>query len=241
MDEKTAELRDLFVETTGEESVTESQADARGSLSSEFDEETVNERLADLIGAMRERYEFASSLSTADLRRVVRSFVDPEAVGADQQSWSREADAALASTLEADVGDETVFRARMDLHLVSDADRAAPFPFERLRRLVLDGASEGSASGGGASEEGALPDDATLAAELAEAAADDDVDVDAETVRRYRRVVEADLASRRVNHRFRDAFADLLTDDDLSTRLAEDARRDGLEEATEDIETDVSL
>jgi hypothetical protein len=44
-----------------------------------------------------------------------------------------------------------------------------------------------------------------------------------------------------VNHRFRDAFADLLTDADLSARLAEDARRDGLEEATEDIETDVSL
>ena len=30
-------------------------------------------------------------------------------------------------------------------------------------------------------------------------------------------------------------------DADLSTRLAEDARRDGLKEATEDIETDVSL
>ena len=44
-----------------------------------------------------------------------------------------------------------------------------------------------------------------------------------------------------MNHRFRDAFSDLLTDADLSTRLAADARRDGLKEATEDIETDVSL
>jgi hypothetical protein len=65
--------------------------------------------------------------------------------------------------------------------------------------------------------------------------------VDPATVRRYRRVAEADLTSRRANHRYRDAFADLLTDADLSTRLASDARRDGLEAATEDIETDVSL
>jgi hypothetical protein len=85
-------------------------------------------------------------------------------------------------------------------------------------------------------------DDEAVAAELApEADEESAAAVDAESVRRARRVVEADLASRRVNHRFRDAFSDLLTDADLSTRLATDARRDGLKEATEDIETDVSL
>jgi hypothetical protein len=230
MDEKTAELRDLFVETTGEESVTESQADARGSLSTESDEGAVDERLADLIAAMRDRYEFTTSLSTSDLRRIVRGFFDPDAAGAEQKSWSREADAALAASLDADADAEAVFRARMDLHLVSESDREAPFPFERLRRLVLDGGRDGGSE---------RSDDAALAAVLEEAA--DVGDVDAGTVRRYRRVVEADLASRRVNHRFRDAFTDLLTDADLSTRLAEDARRDGLKEATEDIETDVSL
>ena len=74
MDEKTAELRDLFVETTGEESVTESQADARGSLSSESDEETVDERLADLIETMRERYEFGTDLDDGALVELVRRY-----------------------------------------------------------------------------------------------------------------------------------------------------------------------
>ncbi|MGQ4556430.1 conditioned medium-induced protein 4 [Halobellus sp. GM3] len=236
MDEKTAELRELFVETTGAESVTESQADSRGTLSS-TDGGATAERLGEVIATMRERSDFASSLPEADLRRVVRGFFDPDAVGAHADSWSREADAALAASLEADADADAVFRARMDLHLVADADRDSPFPFERLRRLVLAHRADAEAS---------EPDDESLAAALdREDAAGDDRDStprpDAETVRRYRRVVEADLASRGVNHRFRDAFAELLTDADLSTRLAEDARRDGLREATEDIETDVSL
>ncbi|MFB6093154.1 MAG: conditioned medium-induced protein 4 [Haloquadratum sp.] len=237
MDEKTADLRELFVETTGEEAVTERQTDPYGTLSSDRDDEAVDERLADLVAAMRERYDFSSSLSDADLRRVVRGFFDPDVGGADADSWSRAADASLAASLSAatdatDVDAAEVFRARMDLHLVADADRDAPFPYDRLRRLVLDAhdAAEDRAH--------VSVDDEALAADLD---AESDGDVDAGTVRRYRRVVEADLASRRVNHRFRDAFADLLTDADLSTRLAEDARRDGLEAATEDIETDVSL
>ncbi|WP_311170419.1 conditioned medium-induced protein 4 [Halobellus ordinarius] len=222
MDEKTAELRDLFVETTGEETVTESQSTPRGSLSADRDD-AVDERLADLIAAMRDRYEFVSSLSPADLRRIVRGFFDPDAAGADAESWSDAADAALADSLSADADAETVFHARMDLHLVTEFDREAPVRYERLRRAVLAASDD---SGGEIDE--------SLAAAL-------DTDPDAETVRHYRRVVAADLASRGVNHRFRDGFADLLTDADLSSRLAADARRDGLEEATEDIETDVSL
>ncbi|WP_049986690.1 hypothetical protein [Halobellus rufus] len=240
MDEKTAELRDLFVETTGEETVTESQSTPRGSLASDRDEESVDERLDELIEAMREREAFSSPLSTPELRRVVRAFFDPDAAGADSGTWSDAADAAVAASLSAEgeaaggsvddgsesVDAEDVFRARMDLHLVSDADRDAPLPYERLRTLVSESPSDAG--------------DEALAAELSEAA-EVDADVALESVGRYRRVAESDLASRRVNHRFRDAFADLLTDADLSTRLAEDARRDGLREATEDIETDVSL
>jgi hypothetical protein len=244
MDEKTAELRDLFVDATGEEAVTESQSRPRGSLSEPADA-TVEDRLTALVEEMQERYEFASSLSTADLVAVVRGFFDPDVTGADAESWSAAADAALASTLSADVDAEAVFRARMDLHLVSGSDRDAPIAYDRLRSLV-------SASTGA---DGSLTDD-ELAAAIASGSEDsieDDAandvaengaaenDVAPETVRRYRRVAEADLVSRRANHRFRDAFTDLLTDADLSTRLAEDARRDGLTEATEDIETDVSL
>lgn len=235
MDEKTTELRDLFVETTGEETVTESQSTPRGSLGSDRDEERVDDRLDELIEAMREREGFSSSLSTADLRRVVRAFFDPDAAEADSGTWSHEADAAVASSLSADgdgeaasetVDAEEVFRARMDLHLVSDADRDGPIPYERLRRLVSESPPDA--------------DDEALAAELSDAAGVS-AEVSLESARRYRRVVEADIDSRRVNHRFRDAFSDLLTDAALSTRLAEDARRDGLHDATEDIETDVSL
>jgi len=227
MDDKTADLRDLFVETTGEEGVTERQTAARGSLSA-ADGDAAAERLRELVAEMTDRYAFVSDLPDPDLRRVVRAFFDPETRGAGSQSWSAAADAAVASSLAADADAESVFRARMDLHLVADADRdAAPVPYAALREPVLEARSDAG-----------VPDDGV---DAAMAAALGDRAVDPDTVRRYRRVVEADLASRRVNHRYRDAFTDLLTDADLSTRLASDARRDGLEEATEDIETDVSL
>ncbi|WP_144905017.1 conditioned medium-induced protein 4 [Halobellus captivus] len=251
MDEKTAELRDLFVETTGEETVTESQSAARGSLASDRDEEAVDTELDHVIETMRERYDFASSLSTPDLRRIVRAFFDPDVAGVDAGSWSDAADAAVASSLSAavdsessavDVDAETVFRARMDLHLVSDADRESPVPYERLRELVSDRSPDVADESLAAELSAATDVGIDVAADAdVDVAADADVDVDADAVRRYRRVVEADLESRQANHRFRDAFTDLLTDADLSTRLAEDARRDGLKDATEDIETDVSL
>ncbi|MBB6647454.1 conditioned medium-induced protein 4 [Halobellus sp. MBLA0160] len=234
MDDETAELRDLFVETTGEEEVTERQTESRGSLST--DDDAVEERLTEIVGEMADRYAFDAGLPESELCRVVRAFFDPDTGDVGASSWSAEADAAVAASLSTDADGEAVFRARMDLHLVADADRDAPFPYATLRALVSDAASgdtddpedEPTARDTGA------PDDAALAAALPG-------DVDPDTVRRYRQVAEADLASRRVNHRYRDAFADLLTDADLSTRLASDARRDGLEEATEDIETDVSL
>jgi hypothetical protein len=101
----------------------------------------------------------------------------------------------------------------MDLHLVVDADHT-PLDAE-VRPLVVDGASL----------------DACLEA----------ADADPEVVRRAYLVARSEAAAARVSHRFRDEFAELLTDEDLSTRLASDARRDGLKDATEDLETDVSF
>ena len=241
MDDKTADLRDLFVETTGEETVTETQTDARGSLSTD-DADAVEEALSALVGEMVDRYAFDADLPESDLCHVVRAFFDPGTAGAGAGSWSADADAAVAASLSVDADAETVFRARMDLHLVADADRDGPVPYADLRTLVsAESPTDGADAGDKGSDvdrdaEGNAPvtDDAALAAALPG-------DVEPATARRYRQVVEADLASRRVNHRYRDAFADLLTDADLSTRLASDARRDGLEEATEDLETDVSL
>ncbi|MDR5671954.1 putative transcriptional regulator, contains HTHdomain [Halalkaliarchaeum sp. AArc-CO] len=200
MDEKTEELREIFIDATGSESVTEGQVESPGSLT-DGDEGAVLDRVAELVGTMRERYEFDSSLCDRELVDVVRCHFD----GAD--------DDAIADHLGVDR--EGVFRARMDLHLVADGDRDAPFELETLKRLHADGVSM---------------------AERVET-----LDADEETVRRYSAVVDAELESTRANDRFRDEFRELLTDADIEGPLAQDAHEDGLEEATEDIETDVSF
>ena len=200
MDEKTQELREIFIDATGSESVTESQMESPGSLT-DGDEGAVLDRVSELVGVMRERYEFDSSLSDGELVDVVRCHFD----GA--------ADDAIADHLG--VGREEVFRARMDLHLVTDGDRDAPFELETLRRLYAD--------------------EASMTERI------ETLDADEETVRRYSTVVDAEMESTRANDRFRDEFRELLTDADIEGPLAQDAHEDGLEEATEDIETDVSF
>lgn len=199
MDEKTSELRDIFVDATGEETVTEEQAEPRGSLTEDEDPERIRTEVDDLVGTMRDRYDFRTDLDTESYRRVVQGFYDDE----DDES--------LAEAVGVPVG--TVVDARLDCHLVRDADRDVP-DFEAIRDRIVDGTA----------------DDAIA----------DDVG-DAETVAHVRRVVESDREATRANGRFRDGFAELLTDVDLTGRLASDSREDGLEEATEDIETDVSL
>ncbi|MFC7071105.1 conditioned medium-induced protein 4 [Halobaculum lipolyticum] len=198
MDEKTAELRDIFVDATGGETVTERQEEGRGSLATDSN---ADERIAELVARMRDRYEFGSGLSDEDYRRVVVLFFEDAP------------DAAIAEELGVD--EAAVFDARMDLHLVRDADREAPFDLAALRSLHVE--------------------DVPMAERAAE------LDADEETVTHYSRVVAADVRSTRANDRFRDEFAELLTESDLKTGLTEDAREDGLREAAEDIETNVSF
>ncbi|MFC6989979.1 conditioned medium-induced protein 4 [Haloplanus sp. GCM10025708] len=199
MNEKTEELRSIFLDATGEETVTERQEETHGSLA---EDESENERrVRELVATMRDRYDFETSLDDDDLYRIVRGFYDDE----DDETIAVAVDATA----------EEVFVARMDLHLVRDADRGVPVEFDRLRDRVVAGAS-----------------DANVAADLG---------VDESTVARARRVIEAEQEATRANDRFRDEFAEHLTDSDLSARLARDAREDGLEDATEDIETNVSF
>jgi len=61
------------------------------------------------------------------------------------------------------------------------------------------------------------------------------------TVRRYRRVVETQQERQIVNDRFRDEFETVLQDRDLSDRMTEDMQKDGLDDATEGMETNVSF
>lgn len=201
MDEKTESLRDLFVETTGTESVTEAQTEGRGTLA-DRDGET-EARVREVVAEMRARYGFTSALADdiAALATVARAFHDGEG------------DAAVAAT--ADVDEATVRDARLDLHLVREADREPPAGVEArdLAELAEAGASLGEAA--------------------------DVLDADPAALALPYRAALTDAASRRANGRYRDEFAALLADADLRGRLTE--MDDGLREATEDMETDVSF
>jgi len=235
MDEKTSELRDLFVETTGSETVTERQAESRGTLT-DRDEAAVDERVRELVGAMRDRYDFSTDLDDATYARIARGRFeedDDEAIaaalaaepvagdgddakrdgdgGGDGESTDGEGTAAAP-----DPG--TVRDARFDLHLVRETDREVDddaFGYADLKQLTAEGRS---------------------IVECAEA-----LDADPDAVAKYARVARVDLTSTRANDRFRDEFRDLLTDAEIEGSHAETARDDGLEAATEDMETDVSL
>ncbi|MGQ3328865.1 MULTISPECIES: hypothetical protein [Halorubrum] len=224
MDEKTSELRDIFVETTGSETVTEQQAESRGTLT-DRDEAAVDERVRELVAAMRERYDFSTDLDDATYARIARGRfeADDDAAIATALAEEREADAgddgrAGGSDGVPLVDPEAVRDARLDLHLVREADRDtddASFAYDDLKQLTAEGRS--------------IPECAAA------------LDADPDAVAGYARVARVDLTSTRANDRFRDEFRDLLTDADIEGSHAETAREDGLEEATEDIETDVSL
>ena len=221
MDEKTAELRDIFVETTGSDTVTERQAESPGTLT-DRDEAAVRERVRELVAAMRERYDFSTALDDATYARIARArfeLDDDAAIAAalaagDDAGGESDDDAPEPVAVDADA----VRDARFDLHLVREADREvddAPFEYADVKSLTAEGRS---------------------IVDCAEA-----LDADPDAVAKYARVARVDLTSTRANDRFRDEFRDLLTDAEIEGNHAESAREDGLKEATEDIETDVSL
>ncbi|QRV17013.1 conditioned medium-induced protein 4 [Haloterrigena salifodinae] len=196
MNDKTEELREIFTDVTdGEETVTESQENSRGSL--ERDDRSDEERLESVVQQMRERYAFETPLTDDELIAVARGFYDGED------------DADIAADL--DVDEETVFEARMSLHLVGEDDA------DEVDLAAIRDREE---------------DDATLA---------DEYDVSEPQIRRYRRVAAAEDESRAANDRYRDEFDSILADAELSERLTTDVREDGLEDATEGMETDVEF
>ncbi|MFQ3319419.1 MAG: hypothetical protein ACI8UR_000134 [Natronomonas sp.] len=198
MDERTEALRDIFVDVTDEETVTEQQAEARGSLA---EREDSPERLAEVVASMRERFEFTTTLSDEELTTLVMEF------------YHGGGDASLADTL--DISADEVFDARLDLHLVRETDTDAPFELDELEAQL----------------EADEPVD-EIATRL---------DVTPSTVRRYRRVLETRAEIQRVSDRFRSEFEDALGDADLTGQLTADVMDDGLEEATDGMETNVSF
>ncbi|MFW5919517.1 MAG: conditioned medium-induced protein 4 [Halanaeroarchaeum sp.] len=121
MDEKTEELRDIFMSVADDAEVTEQQSETPGSL---VDEADVEQRLLDIVASMREHVGFDTTLDDEDMVTIVRDF------------YEGESDAEIAR----DLGDEsmakTVGRARLDLHLLRERDEDAPFPLEDLRNAL---------------------------------------------------------------------------------------------------------
>ncbi|MCU4927001.1 conditioned medium-induced protein 4 [Halobacteria archaeon AArc-dxtr1] len=107
--------------------------------------------------------------------------------------------------------ESAVFDARMALHLIDERD-ADEVDLVAIREREED------------------------AAALA-----DEYDVDEAAIRRYRRVATARDESRAANDRYRDEFDSILADADISKRMAADVRKDGLDDATDGMETDVSF
>jgi hypothetical protein len=202
MDEKTEELRDIFEEVTGEETVTEEQEESPGSLAG-GDEAAVVEGLTAVVSRMRDEYDFNADFSDGEYARIARSY------------YAGEDDTTIAESLGVDRRE--VVQARLDIHLVRDRDRDAPFELKRLRRLLNDDRST---------------------SEIAE-----ELDVATSTVRRYRRVVQTETEIRSVSARYQADFEDTLTDAGISHSMTSDMTEDGLEDATEgaEAESDMSL
>jgi len=198
MDEKTESLREVFLEVSDTGTVTEAQSDARGTLTGDT---STDERLEAVLAEMRERYTFQTDLTDDQLLMIVRRFYDEDS------------DAAIADALGC--SEQTVFKARLDLHCFREEDFEAPFAFDAFRRAVAQGAAVHDLV--------------------------DQFDASPTTIRRYRQLLEARDQARRANDRYRDEFAELLADADLTGGLTQRAREDGLSEATEDMEIDVSF
>jgi hypothetical protein len=180
------------------------------------DESTVTERQEDTRGSLAR--EGTPEERTRDVIEAMDDRYD-RSTGLDMESlvdlvatfYADEDDAAIADTL--DESPETVERARLDLHLVRERDIDAPIEPSALRERLDD------------------TDAATVAADL---------DTTESTVERYRRVAETQAARRAVGDRFREAFDEIYLDTDLDAHT-DDVTRDGLDEATEGMENELSL
>lgn len=200
MDDKTEELRDIFLDVSEDETVTESQQDTHGSLASD---DEIDARIGETVARMREEFGFDTALDDDALISLIREY------------YRGQDDAAIAEALDADVDVEDVRDARLDLHLLRPEDTEAEFDLAALREHL---------------------EQDTPTPAIADA-----LDVDDATVDAYREVLEVRALIQRTNARYPIEFEDALQDTQIAERLTHDAREDGLEEATEGQEVDVSF
>ncbi|MFW6436588.1 MAG: hypothetical protein ACOCYZ_03030 [Halococcoides sp.] len=196
MDEKTEDLRDIFLDVADDETVVESQSETHGSLAGETDDSDRADRVLAVVERIREAFDRQIDCPDDAIVAIVEGFF----AGRD--------DAAIADDLE--LSAREVFETRMALTLVSDDE--APLDADRV------------------ADEAGDPESVA-----------DRLDADPEAVERTRQVIEAREAARSVSQRFRTAFEDALPDAAISASMTDSVKDDGLREAAEDIETDVSL
>jgi uncharacterized protein with von Willebrand factor type A (vWA) domain len=123
--EKTARLREIFLDVADDDTVTEHQQDSHGTLSPQ----TADETIVAIVREMCDEYEIRTSLEEDELTELVRLFHE------------RHSDTAIARALGDENRDRTVARARINLHLFRESDFDAPFDIERLQELVDEGTS----------------------------------------------------------------------------------------------------
>ena len=201
MGDRTDELRDLFESVTGTDEVTERQRRPRGTLSA--DRET-RAALAAEIEQMRGELTFETELPVPALTTLLEAFYDGEDDDTIAEAVSKAHDVA--------VDPSGVATARLDLHLVRDAERPP---------AALDGA---------------LSRDETDVASIAAAQ-----DVAPERVERWLAVRETMAERRRVADRYRQAFESQLADRDLAERLTASLEETGLDGAVADQEVDLDM
>ena len=201
-----------------EATVTDNTEELRDIFEDISDEDTVTETQEDSRGSLTREHASGERLREIigrmrENHEFESSLSDDELVTVVQRFYDDATDTAIADGLGASRRD--VFRARLDLHLIRDRDTDAPFDLAALRDLLDDDRSTG---------------------EIADA-----LDVSGSTVRRYRRVVEAQNEARRVSDRFRSEFEDALLEAGMGEEFTDEMADDGLEEATEGTETNVSF
>ena len=198
--------------------VTDNTEELRNIFKDISDEDTVTETQEDSRGSLTQERASEERLHEIIDRmqedhKFESSLSDAKLATVVERFYDDATDTAIADELG--ISRRDIFRARLDLHLIRDRDTDAPFDLAALRDLLDDDRSTG---------------------EIA-----DDLDVSESTVRRYRRVVEAQNEARRVSDRFRSEFEDALLEAGMGEEFTDEMADDGLEEATEGTETNVSF
>lgn len=212
MGNRTEELRDLFESVTGTETVTERQRRDRGSLTSETEPA---EAIAETIEEMNAAGSFETQLPNPLCVQVVERFYCGETDREIAEALEAERDSTRSGIEAGDLDADTVARARLDLHLVREAERPDENVTTHLREI----------------EDGT----ATVASVA------DRLDRTESTVQRWLAVRETQAERRRVADRYRQAFESALGDRDIADRLTASLEQTGLEESLEDQEVDVDL